>query len=297
MVALSPGPQPDPVFDLAFHMVKSVDIPTVLMLADETALNLTVMQNVDYCVVNSEYLRRRAWDAVGLVCKSLPHAFDWDQARLSRREPRAVTILARTSPGEFSVAAKLVEKLNRDRPDIPVVLVWQAGHTQSLPTDLPQGPWTGVEGANRALSPGHICSDTKILVAPSLGHGLFDRSVAEAMINEIPVLVSNRGALPETIGDAGVVVDIPSCYQPDSPLIPRADDISPWVEAIVRLWEDSSLYRQVADRCSAHSQRWHPSRTIPIYEEFFRHLCPQPGPPLLPRWSDDGVRSLELPGG
>ena len=61
MIALNPGPQPDLVFDLAFHVAKSVDVPTVLMLGDEIALNLTVMQNVDYCVVNSEYLR----DALG----------------------------------------------------------------------------------------------------------------------------------------------------------------------------------------------------------------------------------------
>ena len=112
----------------------------------------------------------------------------------------------------------------------------------------------------------------------------------------IPVLVGNRGALPETVGDAGLVVDIPEVYQPDSTQVPRADDISPWVETIIRLWDDSSLRRQVGERCTAHSQRWHPSRTVPIYEEFFRHLRPQPGPPLLPKWSDDWVRRLDLPG-
>ena len=179
-----------------------------------------------------------------------------------------MTVLARTSPGESNVAAKLVENFNRLRPDIPVVLVSQDGQIQRLPANPPRTPWTGADGTEWALSPGRVCSSSRILVVPSLGHGLFDRSVAEAMINGVPVLVSNHGALPETVGDAGVVVDVPLCYQAELPLVPRADDISPWVEAIVRLWEDSSFYSQVADRCTTHSRRWHPSRTIPIYEGF-----------------------------
>ena len=96
------------------------------------------------------------------------------------------------------------------------------------------------------ISPKALCSSTRILVVPSLGHCRFDRSVAEAMINGIPVVVSNRGALPETVGEAGLVLDIPTCYQHDSTQIPRADEISPWVEVIVRLWDDSRFYNQVA---------------------------------------------------
>ena len=297
LIALNPGPQPDPVFDLAFHIGKSVDLPTVLWLSDESAVNLTVMQNVDYCVVTSEYLRRRCWDSIGLVCKTLPHAFDWDEARLPRREPNVVTVLARTSPGEYRVGARIVERLSRVRPDIPVALVaedWRVRHPVTAPAQV---PWTVTEGPGPRSAPTQVYSETRILVAPSLGHGLFDRTVAEAMINGIPVLVSSRGALPETVGDAGLVIDIPEGYQPESTQVPRADDISPWVDTIIRLWDDSSLQTEVGERCAAHSQCWHPSRTIPIYEEFFRHLRPQPGPPLLPKWSDDWVRRLELPGG
>ncbi len=297
MIALNPGPQPDSVFDLAFHVGKSIDIPTVLWLGEESAINLTVMQNVDHCVVHSESLRRRFWDASGLVCKVLPHAFDWDGDPVAHRESRLVTVLARDSAGESRVAAKLLEKLRRVRPDIPVMAMTQDGRPHPFPSAWSRADGIGAGRHGPALSPDPVVSDTRILVIPSLGHGLFDRSVAESMLHGIPVLVSRRGTLPETVGAAGLVLDLPACYQPDLPLVPRADDISPWVDAIARLWDDPSLYLEVSDRCAAHAQRWHPSRAGPSYEEFFRHLCPQPGPPLLPRWSDDWVRRLELPEG
>ena len=38
----------------------------------------------------------------------------------------------------------------------------------------------------------------------------FCRVAAEAMANGIPVIVSSRGALPEVVGDAGIILDIPS---------------------------------------------------------------------------------------
>ena len=38
----------------------------------------------------------------------------------------------------------------------------------------------------------------------------FCRVAAEAMANGIPVIVSSRGALPEVVGDAGIILDISS---------------------------------------------------------------------------------------
>jgi glycosyltransferase involved in cell wall biosynthesis len=45
------------------------------------------------------------------------------------------------------------------------------------------------------------------LCLPSLGEG-FGLPVAEAMACGAPVVVSNRGALPEVAGDAGVVTGV-----------------------------------------------------------------------------------------
>jgi glycosyltransferase involved in cell wall biosynthesis len=73
----------------------------------------------------------------------------------------------------------------------------------SLPTDIGRVLYLGYV-AKRAL-PGLFASAT-LFVLPSLDEG-FGLTVLEAMACGVPVLVSNGGALPETVGDAGIVYD------------------------------------------------------------------------------------------
>ena len=85
---------------------------------------------------------------------------------------------------------------------------------------------------------------TKILLMPSLmeNAGLV---AMEAMLNGIPVLASNRGGLPETIGDAGFLFDIPAKYTPETREVPTAEEVEPWVETIIRLWDDAERVRSL----------------------------------------------------
>jgi glycosyltransferase involved in cell wall biosynthesis len=51
-----------------------------------------------------------------------------------------------------------------------------------------------------------LYQDASILVLPSLEEG-FGMTAVEAMQAGVPVIASNRGALPEVVGDAGALVD------------------------------------------------------------------------------------------
>ena len=94
-----------------------------------------------------------------------------------------------------------------------------------LPKLLLVGPLTSqsVDSLNRIKSPplegranylGYVDSqslqklyeDALLVVLPSFHEG-FGLPVVEAMSVGVPVIVSNRGALPEVIGDAGIVID------------------------------------------------------------------------------------------
>ena len=68
-----------------------------------------------------------------------------------------------------------------------------------------------------AADPRTFYAVSKLLLVPSLWNESFGLVAAEAMLNGIPVLASNRGALPETIGDAGFLFDIPARYTPETP--------------------------------------------------------------------------------
>ena len=79
-----------------------------------------------------------------------------------------------------------------------------------------------------------VYARARVLLVPSLLEETFGRVVAEAQVSGIPALVSDRGALPETLGGGGLVV-------------PLDAGIAAWSEALHRLWTSPGIY----DRCAA----------------------------------------------
>jgi glycosyltransferase involved in cell wall biosynthesis len=75
----------------------------------------------------------------------------------------------------------------------------------------------------------------KILLVPSLCDETWGRVVTESQLNGIPVVASNRGGLPESVGDGGIVLS------PDG-------DIGPWVATVGRLWDDPAWYAGNVER-------------------------------------------------
>lgn len=76
---------------------------------------------------------------------------------------------------------------------------------------------------------------------PSLTEG-FGLPPAEAMVLGCPVIASDRGAIPEVMGDACLYAD---------PL-----DWKAWVTAIDRLWNDADLRHQLVRKGDVQAQKW-----------------------------------------
>jgi glycosyltransferase involved in cell wall biosynthesis len=112
---------------------------------------------------------------------------------------------------------------------------------------------------------------SKLILMPSMieSAGLV---AMEAMTNGIPVLASNRGALPETIGDAGFLFDIPARFTPTTLEFPTDEEVAPWVETIIRLWDDAAYYEQSSRAARARAQAFHPDRLAPVYRDFFTRI-------------------------
>jgi glycosyltransferase involved in cell wall biosynthesis len=116
---------------------------------------------------------------------------------------------------------------------------------------------------------------SRLVLMPSLWWESFGRVAAEAMVNGIPVLASNRGGLPEIMAGAGFLFDIPPWYSPETRLIPTAEEVAPWVETIIQLWDDPVLYEYARQRSLAAAEVWRPERLLPLYEEFLHRVWQQ----------------------
>lgn len=87
-----------------------------------------------------------------------------------------------------------------------------------------------------------VYGKARILMAPSKWQEAYGRVASEAQFNGIPVIASNRGGLPEAVGDGGILLD------PDGP-------IEPWINAVRRLWDDKEYYKDLSEKAQAYAQR------------------------------------------
>src|SRR5690554_6249242 len=96
----------------------------------------------------------------------------------------------------------------------------------------------------------------RLLLAPSLWWESFGRVAAEAMLNGIPAIVSNRGGLPEVVGEGGVHLDFPEvCYQPPYGRVPGRQWMEALVQHIERFFDDDAYHEAMAARARAQGER------------------------------------------
>lgn len=82
----------------------------------------------------------------------------------------------------------------------------------------------------------------KLLLVPSLWEEAWGRVVTEAHINGIPVLASNQGGLPESVGPGGI-------------LLPITSSTARWLEALSTLYDNDSVYLSYSASALAYSDR------------------------------------------
>ena len=101
-------------------------------------------------------------------------------------------------------------QLITNQPDVPDLIL-----VGTQPTDAPwRNRVTRPPLVGRVHCTGYVdrqmlktlYTDARVLVMPSLDEG-FGLPILEAMTIGVPVVASNRGALPEVLGDAGLLVD------------------------------------------------------------------------------------------
>jgi glycosyltransferase involved in cell wall biosynthesis len=272
----------DPAAQTMIRLAKDRDIPVVFWLHNFGYVTQQDFELVDYVIVPSEFSRQYCWDHLGLACQMMPLMIDWPKVKVDDWRPRYLTLVNPQRIKGLYVFARIAEVLAHRRPDIPVLVMAgrsQPGWERETGIELDRLPNVKIKAS--VPDRREFYAETKLLVMPSLWNEAFGLVAAESMINGIPVLASNRGALPETIGEAGFLFDIPAHYTPESNTLPTAEEVQPWVETIIRLWDDAAFYQQASRAVQKHAERWRPEHIAPVYREFFANIFHQPGPPVV----------------
>lgn len=187
----------------------------------------------------SAFAARHNGAAAGLALHIVPPLIDPAAYRVSHHDPRHVTVIGLHPDKGPERALALAQAC----PDIPFVfhdnvpLNQPADALRALARSLPN-----VSVRPPADSVDELYGRTRVLLMPSPHPETWGRVASEAQVNGIPVLGSDRGALPDAIGPGGICLDY------DAPL-------DSWVGALRRMWDDPAYYAELAACARRHSER------------------------------------------
>lgn len=250
-------------------------VATVFALHNFLYTDRSPFADVDTVIVPSQFAADHYRRALGLECTVLPNLFDPGRARAVPREPKFVTFVNPAPEKGVYAFARIADELGRRRTDIPLLVVESRGSEATLlACGIDLRAHSNVFLMAQTPDPRDFWGVTRVCLLPSLWWENQPLVAIEAMANGIPVVGSDRGGIPEVLGGAGIVLPLPDHLTPESRHLPTAEEVAPWVEAIVRLWDDAAFADEHRRRALAESRRWAPDVLKPHYIRFFAELRP-----------------------
>jgi glycosyltransferase involved in cell wall biosynthesis len=259
---------------------------TVFSLHNRGYEDRNFFTHVDHVLTSSPFLSDLYHQAIGLYSTGIEPPIDWSEVEAPDDLRKYVTFVNPSLQKGAMLFARLADLLGESRPDIPILIVQSAIGAGSLNAiaGLDFTKYPHVMAAPATTQPSTYFALTRILLVPSAVNEAFGRVAAEAMINGIPVLVSDRGALPQTVGDAGRVIPLPSWMTETTTQLPTAEEASPWFDSLCELWDDQEAYRRASETARAAAvRRYGESVMRRRYMEYFASIEAGSAGPLFDR--------------
>jgi predicted O-methyltransferase YrrM len=270
VVLAPPGPCSADVFAAA----RARGARTVLLQPDGRPRDPAPFRDADVVLtptrLAADYLR----EAFGLPCVDLPPVVAREQIDAEPATAGAVVFDA-SAPGNGLYAfIQIAEELARRRPKIPVLVI---GGTGSLA--LPGG---GSVQCVPARGLGRVWAAARVFLAPLAGWEHVPLTALSALAHGVPVIASDRGAAPELLAGAGLVLPLPERVTATVPALLTPAERAPWVEAVLRLYDDQAFAAGQRGLGLVAGQQWAADKVAPQYARFLSRLAqarrPRPAP-------------------
>jgi hypothetical protein len=240
-------------------------LATAALLPDCAPRDPAPFQNADVVLTPTRFAADYLREALGLPCVNLPPAVCRAQLPPEPLGEGAVVFDASLPGNGLYVFIQIIEELVRRRPNIPLLVLGGDGSVA-----LPGG------GSIRCVPQhalGRALPDTRVFVAPLLGWEQLPLTGLAALGHGAPVVVSDRGAALELFDGAGLVLPLPDRVTAGCAVRLTPAELAPWVEAILRLYDDQGFAAGQRSLALLGGQRWAPEQLAPRYARFFTGLA------------------------
>jgi glycosyltransferase involved in cell wall biosynthesis len=250
----------------------------VLGLRNHGYFNPGAMTEADRGLAPSEWMAARYAEYFGRPIDGIPSPLIESEVRPEELGRAFFTFVNPSRAKGMLFFIRLADELSNARPDIPLLIVDSHGLGQKLvqaaaERGIDLRAHQNIMLAPTVAMPKHFLRLTRAVLVPSLWEEPFGRVAAEALLCGIPALVSDRGGLPEAVGGAGGVLPIPRDIAPDAPTLPPAEDVQPWLGAILRLADDEAYYRVCCARAQKEGERYAEAVLARRYVDYFDSLA------------------------
>jgi glycosyltransferase involved in cell wall biosynthesis len=253
-------------------------VKVVFGLRNDGYLAPGALAETDARLTPSQWLSDLYLAETGVDSTALPLPLEEEDIVAPERDPIFTLFVNPEIRKGLYFSVRLIEELAVRRPDIPVLVVESVGRAGQLAAAALDGGFDLRRHESVMVSPSvayprDLYGPARLLVAPSLREPA-GRVAAEAMLNGVPPLVSDRGGLAEVCGTGGYVLPLPPdfTFETRQPVPPEA--IAPWLSVIEHLYDNEPAYTAAAAkaRSAAETFRWDHLR--PRYAAFFQSLLP-----------------------
>lgn len=187
-------------------------------------------------IANSSFTARQVSERFDVPVTSIPPLVHADKYQVDRAGQYVLFINPCAMKGvEIALA---LAKLN---PDIPFLFVesWRHrdAHIRARAKALGNVVWL-----KKSPDMKKIYAQAKVLLVPTVIAEAWGRVVTEAQVSGIPVLASNSGGLPESVGPGGLLLD-------------PAGPVEAWNQALRKMWADEGFHASLSNEAKTWSMR------------------------------------------
>jgi len=253
-------------------------IPSAALLVNGNFHGTRWCRDVDLLVTDSratsEYYRKKS----GLQVHPVGKFINPSKIVADKHSRRNLLFINPTMGKGGAIVVQLALFLERHRPDITIEVVESRGTWAGLVKNItarlgqPRDELSNVTVTPHVTDMRAVYGRARVLLAPSLAWESGPRVVAEALMNGIPAIVTDRGGPPEMAGKAGIVLQLPDvCYQKPFNNLPGAKMLEFIAGRVTAFYDDEKLYQTFVKRSYAvagerHSIKHNVQRLVDLFE-------------------------------
>lgn len=244
------------------QFANSLDISVVLFVIDNTKSNIETMSHLtkqNFVIFNSEFTKNdlKKYLPTGFYnYRIIPPLIDFNHVKNLNKidnDKAYITIINPRKQKGGKIALEIIKRLQNRL--FLVVELFDSLKDQGFDFEV----LPNVFMIKRELDIRKVYAQTQVLLVPSKWDECFGMVAVEAQINGIPVIVSNRGALPKVIGSGGIVINHP-------------DDVDQWILNIEKILTDNKEYDYLSRQAFINAERFDYNQVIKQYIDVLVNL-------------------------